>query len=211
MRKTFGLVVVWLVVTGAGIVLTSGAVRDVRGSVTDTVASAFYLDPPDGTGAADPILASTTSGDLVLGIGDAETGPELRPTSEPTVVDVATASEGTSTPSATVPVTAAPVKASTTSTTTGTTTTSTSTTTTAAPSTVKTYQSLGGSVTVEIGDGTLTLLGAVPNSGFVATEEDRGDPTKVTVEFKSADHHSSIEVKFDSGKVVSEIEEEPQG
>lgn len=92
-------------------------------------------------------------------------------------------------------------------------TSSTSTTTTPKPtSTIRSYTVVGGSVTVEAdtaanGAAEIGLVGAVPNPGFTANEEERDDTTKVLVVFRSDDHESKILITFDNNELVTQVEE----
>jgi hypothetical protein len=65
---------------------------------------------------------------------------------------------------------------------------------------------VGGSVTVEVGSGTVDLAGASPKAGFNMDVENSG-PEKVEVEFKSDDHESDFSARFEDGVFVPEIEE----
>ncbi len=75
---------------------------------------------------------------------------------------------------------------------------------------VKTYIIVGGSVTVSARFENVTLLGAVPNSGFSATEEQRSDPSKVVVEFESTSHKSTIEIRLSDGELTYDVDEQVQ-
>lgn len=98
------------------------------------------------------------------------------------------------------------------------TTTATTTTTTAAPSTVattsptttaadppatppftKTYQSSGGSITVDWNGSSLSLLSVQPASGYTAEIEDQ-TAARIRVRFRGTDD-SRIEVRADNGQV----------
>ena len=85
------------------------------------------------------------------------------------------------------------------------------TTTTAPPSTeIRSYDLVGGSVTVEVGTNTVRLAGASPKAGFSMEVENSG-PEKVEVEFKNEDHESKFSGRFEDGTFVPKIEEEPHG
>lgn len=82
-------------------------------------------------------------------------------------------------------------------------------TTIAAPppsSEIRSYDLVGGSVTVEIGSTDVHLAGASPKAGFSMDVEDNG-PDKVEVEFKSDDHESHFSGQFEDGRFVPKIEE----
>ena len=92
-----------------------------------------------------------------------------------------------------------------------TTSTTTPTTTTIAPTTeIRSYELIGGSVTVEVGNGTVGLAGASPKAGFSMDVENSG-PEKVEVEFKSDHHESSFSARFRDGVFTPEIEESEHG
>ena len=83
---------------------------------------------------------------------------------------------------------------------------STSTTPAAAPvPTVRTFQSTGGSVTVSQNGNSLTLVAAVPASGFAAdVRKSSGD--SVEVRFSSGKRESRVEVKLENGVAQERVE-----
>lgn len=87
------------------------------------------------------------------------------------------------------------------------TTTTAAATTTSPPATdIRSYDLVGGVVTVEVGPDTVHLAGASPKSGFSMDVEDSG-PRSVEVEFKSDDHESKFSGEFRDGRFIPEIEE----
>lgn len=88
---------------------------------------------------------------------------------------------------------------------TGVSTTSTATTTTvaAAPQTA-TYTSIGGSVTVRLQNGALSLVSATPAAGFtIDSSTSRAD--RVEVRFRNDDHDSRIRIDLVAGLMVDQI------
>lgn len=76
------------------------------------------------------------------------------------------------------------------------------------PPAVKTYLVIGGSVTVSGTPDQVTLLGAVPNSGFSAREDQRDDPATVVVTFESTSHKSTIEITWSDGELTPTADED---
>lgn len=86
-----------------------------------------------------------------------------------------------------------------------TTTTAASTTTTAAVQSA-TYTSVGGSVTVRLQNGALSLVSATPAAGFtIDSSTSRAD--RVEVRFRSNDHDSRIRVDLIAGLMIDKITE----
>lgn len=202
MRSKVGLMVGWMLVTLTAVGVTSAAVESVRANVTDSVAPAFVLQneeeitrddivgAPESTSG--PAATSSTIADPDLETFQPPTGAESEVT--PRTVTTATTQQTT--------LTQPPATSS---------TTTTTTTTPSEGTVVKTYTVVGGSVTVEASNNNkVTLLGAVPNSGFSAKEEERSDPTKVVVEFVSSSQKSKIEIRWRDGKLVPDVDEESQ-
>ena len=76
------------------------------------------------------------------------------------------------------------------------------TTTTAAPipNGVQTFTVTGGTVTVDVEGGVLSLVNATPNTGFVVDKsEARSD--RVEVEFRGGDTQSRVRVRIDGGRL----------
>jgi len=79
------------------------------------------------------------------------------------------------------------------------------------PGELQTYDAIGGSVTLLVGDGTVSLASAVPKPGFSAEEKERDEPSKVVVEFDSEAHESKLVARWDDGTFTVEIDEESEG
>lgn len=192
---------IWLAVTATAVLIASAAVSSVRDQVTDTPTA--MLPPTTVTVSsteplvADPVEPEAPAADTVEGASTTTTSP-------------ATTTTTTTTPPTTVPTTTTPSADPEPTQTTTTTTTSpatTTTTTTSAPTTeVRSYDLVGGSVSVEIGDGTVRLAGASPKPGFTMEVEDSG-PEKVEVEFHNDDHESQFTGKFEDGRFTPSIGE----
>jgi hypothetical protein len=72
---------------------------------------------------------------------------------------------------------------------------------------VRTYSAAGGSVTVALHGGTLSLSLASPNAGYAAeVHESRSD--RIEVRFDSGDRESRIEVRVEGGRLVPRIDED---
>jgi hypothetical protein len=85
-----------------------------------------------------------------------------------------------------------------------TTTTARTTTTTGPPATpiTRTYESAGGSITVQLADGRIALVGeAAPAAGFTAHVYDNG-PDRVRVRFESDTDEAEIRVDLVDGRMV---------
>ncbi len=76
--------------------------------------------------------------------------------------------------------------------------------TTAAPTT-RTYDSVGGSITVRLAGGVISLAGdPVPAPGFSVRIDDNG-PDRVRVRFELGDQRSEIRVDLEDGELIPEI------
>jgi hypothetical protein len=180
-------VLIWLAVTATAVFVATAAVGSVLDQVTDAPTA---MAPPTTT----TTVAATTATELPA-------------------ADTSTTTTTTTTTAPTVTTTSPPNPPPTTTTTTAPTVTTTNpppaTTTTTAPppsSEIRSYDLVGGSVTVEIGSTDVHLAGASPKAGFSMDVEDNG-PDKVEVEFKSDDHESHFSGQFEDGRFVPEIEE----
>ncbi len=200
MRK-FVYPLIWLAVTAAAVLIASAAVSSVRDQVTDTPTAML---PPTtiAISSTEELLVDPVQPEPPVPAADEE--PTVTTTSTPTTTT-------TTTTSTTVPATTAPVSdpepAETTTTTTTTTAPATTTTTTSTPPTeIRSYDLVGGTVSVEIGDGTVRLAGASPKPGFTMEVENSG-PEKVEVEFHNDDHESHFTGKFEDGRFEPSIDE----
>ena len=182
---------IWLAVTTTAVFIAAAAVGSVRDHVTETP-TAMVPTTTNTSPLADSPTTTTKAG--------------LTPsTSEPPTTTTSTTTIAVST--TTVPN----VSTTTTQPPTPTTTTTPPTTSTAPPSTeIRSYDLVGGSVTVEVGSNTVHLAGASPKAGFSMEVENSG-PEKVEVEFKNDDHESKFSGRFEDGTFVPKIEEEPHG
>ncbi|MEA3501218.1 MAG: hypothetical protein U9R47_00465 [Actinomycetota bacterium] len=188
---------IWLAVTVTAVLIASAAVSSVRDQVTDTP-----------TAAASPTtIALRTTEQAVL-------DPTELESSSPTSIDEpikTTTTTTTTTPPATTTI---PLQSTTTVPTTTvpsspdptTTTTTTAPTTTAPTTEIRSYELVGGSVSVEISSETVRLAGASPKPGFTMEVENSG-PEKVEVEFHSEDHESHFSGKIEDGEFKPSIDE----
>lgn len=193
MVRRIAYLLIWLAVTLTAVFIASAAVSSVRDQVTDTPTA--MLPPttiaPDSTEQQTPDPTQPESPTRV----DGSSGPT---TTAPTTTTSAALQPTTTVPSTTVPSSPAP-------------TTTTTTTATVPPTTeIRSYELVGGLVSVEIGDGTVRLAGASPKPGFTMEVESSG-PEKVEVEFHNDEHRSKFSGKFEDGKYepsISESDEE---
>ena len=204
--KKFAYPLIWLAVTVAAVLIASAAVSSVRDQVTDTPTAMLppttiaissteqlVVDPVEPTSITPALIddstASTTSTSTTTTTTPSETSTTVPTTTAPPASDPEPE-----------PVEAAPA-------TTTTSAPATTTTTTNAPSTeIRSYELVGGSVSVEIGDGTVRLAGASPKPGFTMEVESPG-PEKVEVEFHNDNHESDFSAKFEDGRLVPSISE----
>jgi len=179
-------VLVWLAVTATAVIVAAAAVGSVRDQVTEAPAAMV------------PTTSTTTASTSASSIPT--TAAEAVP---PTTITTPTATSTTTTtrPMSTTTTPAEPEPPTTT-----TTVAATTTTTTPSATDIRSYDLIGGVVTVEIGSSTVHLAGASPKSGFRMEVENSG-PKKVEVEFKSDDHESKFSGEFKDGTFVPEIEE----
>jgi len=184
-------VLIWLAVTTTAVFVAAAAVGSVRDQVTDTP-SAMVPTTTIATSLAGPATPKTEPG--------RETTPSIPTTSTTTTTTTLTAST-TTVPDVSTTTTRPPAP------TTTTTTAPPPTTTSPPPTEIRSYDLVGGSVTVEVGVNTVGLAGASPKAGFSMEVENSG-PEKVEVEFKSDHHESQFSGEFKDGVFVPKIEED---
>jgi hypothetical protein len=197
-------VLVWIAVTTTAVFVATAAVGSVRDRVTETPAA--MVPTTANTLSGSDVSTTTTEPGATSGTSEpaAATTPTTSTTTTTTTVVVSTteAPEAPEAPEATTTTTPPPPPPP------PTTTTTTSTTTTVPPSTeIRSYDLVGGSVTVEVGNNMVNLAGASPKAGFGMDVENSG-PEKVEVEFESEDHDSHFSARFEDGVFVPRIEEE---
>ncbi len=197
MRK-FVYPLIWLAVTAAAVLIASAAVSSVRDQVTDTPTAML---PPT------TIAISSTEQLVADPVQPEKTTPTAA--EEPSTTTTSAPTTTTTVQPETPPTTNSsdPEPAETTTTTT--TVPATTTTTSAPPTEIRSYDLVGGSVSVEIGDGTVRLAGASPKPGFTMEVENSG-PEKVEVEFHNDDHESHFTGKFEDGRFEPSIDESSQ-
>jgi hypothetical protein len=174
----------------------------------------LYLAAWFAAGVAAVLLAGAGLGM----VGRQVTGSRPAPLSAEQVRDELAAAEATSTTSSTTPTTAP-----TTTTTSGSTTSTTapptidggpagSSTTTTAPvatpaPTTRSYDLVGGTVTVRFSAAGVTLVGATPKAGF-SFEKGESHSNGIRVEFEGEDHKSRLDAWWDGGPHDEVREEE---
>lgn len=198
MWRRAGVILVWVLATIGTASVTLAAVSRVGGEVTnrpavpvsaeDLVLASVNPAAPavaPGTEASSPAPITTTAAVDWVGLDPPTTS--MPPESDPVV----TPSGGTEAPqssSATEPAT-----------------TAATTTQPPAPPAVTTVL-IGGTVTVQQNGGSVTLISAVPASGFTADVEAAG-PSEVQVEFKSPGHESKYAARVEGGQLSVSTEE----
>jgi len=180
-RITYALL--WLAVTAAAVFVAAAAVGSVRDQVTDAPA------------AMAPMTTTTTTAPTVSSVTPVADTSTTTTTAGP-LTTTTVAQTTTTAPAATTTKPPSPPP----------TTTSTTSTTPPPASEIRSYELVGGSVTVEIGSSTVQLAGASPKAGFRMEVEANG-PNKVQVEFTSDHHESHFSGEFKDGRFVPEIEE----
>ena len=194
MNRQLRVGLAWLGATALSVLLASAAVAGIRDRVVET---------PVALG-----LPATTSTTVPL---DSVTSTTL--TDAPTTTVPASATSTTTSTTAPPPVTVTTVVDSTVTTTTAppaattTTTTAPPQTTTTVAVTHKTYDMVGGTVILAIGNGEVSLVSATPRPGFSADYEHTG-PVEVEIKFESGDHKSKLEAHWESGELKVDIDEE---
>jgi len=162
---------------------------------------------PATTGGSIDVTAPTTV--------DSTTSTSSTPTGSTVLVPVSPTSvaPGVTTPSATIPGTTTPRTTGSAATSNpGTsnpgTSPSTNPSVTGPPAPVSsTFNSEGGSITVRLQNGTLSLVKADPSPGFEITEQ-RDEPDRVDVRFRSDTHSTRIRVLIADGRMSPIVEEE---
>ncbi|MDP2290187.1 MAG: hypothetical protein Q8M22_03310 [Actinomycetota bacterium] len=170
--------------------------------------------PGDSTGERDSLPGSTDTlssspDQSLVPVTDGSTNSSVTPVSTPTVTAPGAttptgSAPGGSTPSSSTPTSSTPA---TTPTTTASTTASTSPATTPPAPVTQTFSGVGGSVTVRMQNGTLTLVSSSPATGFAAdVRKASGD--RVEVRFESAAHRTEIRIDLVGGSMVPDIREQ---
>ena len=166
---------------------TSTSISD-RGVVTDDDEHA-----PPSTGSSVP----TTSTDV-------GTQGAPRPTTDGRSGTTQVGSSPASTASAPSPTTSSPATTNTTATTASSTSLPSSTTGPSVAPFTRSYDSAGGSITVDWDGDSFTLLSIAPAAGFETEIEDQR-ATRIRVRFRSDDDDSRIEVRVDNGTLSVDI------
>ena len=187
MWKRIGVVAVWILATLGTASITLAAVSRVGGEVTERPAV-----PVAGADLATTTIQPSTSepSGTTAPVGTVAVEPGA--VVESTLTSVAAPVSSSAPPNSTSPTStvASPP-----------TTSSTSTTTT---------KLVGGTVTVQQSGNSVTLISAVPISGFTADIEKAG-PSKVEVKFKSSSHESKYQAEIRNGVLDIQIEEDEEG
>jgi hypothetical protein len=190
MRRYLGLGVAWLGATVLSVLIASTAVAGIRDRVVEAPVAA---GPPTTTTTVAPVTTTSTTQATTTSTSNTTTTATTTPPETTTTIESQT-------------TTTAPPDATTT-----TTTTATTTTTVASPEVkYETYTLIGGTVTLEIGEGTVHVASASPNLGFARHVEKDG-PTEVKVEFEGNQHKSTLTAYFESGEIKAIPKESGEG
>jgi len=234
MKRTLLLIVAWSTATALAVGVAAAAVGSVRGQVTQVPSVPLQATATSLAMEAATAMSSTTDsaelaalGEDVSPVGDG-TAPDRFGESSAPAVDTDSAGPTTTAAPETSDTTGiagdGQTDASDTDPSTGedhpeTTTTappttvvpslSTTTTTTTkaqAGPTRYSYDLVGGTVSVDVGEGTVVFVGASPKGGYSVRVENAG-PQRVEVRFESETHVSQFSGRFSSGTYVPQIEE----
>lgn len=184
MRRYLGIGVAWVGATILSVAIASTAVAGIRDRVVET---------PVAIGA--PTTTTSPATDTTTSTSEATTTTSTTTTTEAPQTTTTEVASGSTTSTTDAPVAS-------------TTTTTTTTTTTAAPSLdYKTYSMVGGTVTLAVGDGQVSVASVVANPGFHAEVEKNG-PNEVQVEFEGNEHKSELTAQFEGGELKVRTSEE---
>ena len=198
------------VVSGVAMVaLLIGGVTLLRTGAGDTLAPADtgLVLPSVPDDSADVAASITPPGTTLPSTVPDSTLPDAAPTTPPdiSVTDASTApaTAPPSTSQATASSTSTDVPSTTTIDDSSTTSTSEVSLPPIAPFT-RTYQSLGGSITVEWNGSALSLLDVSAAAGFEPEVEDN-EPLRIRVRFRGDDDDSRIEIRVNGGELIESI------
>lgn len=195
-----GIGFAWLGATAVSVVIAAAAVAGIRDRVVETPVA---IGLPSTTSTTMPFETDTSS-------TTGETPVPTSATSSTTTTTTTSTTEAPAVTTTTVVESSSTTAPPTTTTTTTTAPPSTTTTTTTAAVTNQTYDLIGGTVTLTVGNGEVNLVSAVPRPGFDTDYEHTG-PKEVEIKFESNDHKSKLEAQWENGELKVEIEEEPHG
>lgn len=202
MRRYLGIGVAWVSATALSVVIAAAAVAGIRDRVVETPVAIGLPTTTIATSA--PAVSSTVpatpSPDATTSTTDAPatTAPASTSTTAPPAASETTTTEA---PTATTTTTTTEPPVSTT------TTTSPPTTTTTLPVSYQTYDLIGGTVVLAVGNGVVNLAGATPRPGYTAELKHTG-PEEVEIKFVGNDHKSRLDAKFKGGELDVKIKEE---
>jgi cytoskeletal protein RodZ len=203
MRRYLGIGVAWVSATALSVVIAAAAVAGIRDRVVETPVAIGLPTTTIATSA--PAVSSTVpttpSPDATTSTTDAPatTAPASTSTTAPPAASETTTTEA---PTATTTTTTTEPPVSTT-----TTTSPPTTTTTTLPVSYQTYDLIGGTVVLAVGNGVVNLAGATPRPGYTAELKHTG-PEEVEIKFVGNDHKSRLDAKFKDGELDVKIKEE---
>ncbi len=224
MKRTSLLIIAWVTSTMVAVGIAAAAVGSVRGQVTEApsvplqatatslAAGAELSATPVPSTSVTPTTTSASSGDAAppgADPDDATVGDGTDGETTPTRVETGSADDDATTTTAGQDDggDGATTTAPTTSTVPPSTSTSTTTTTVVPVGPERrAYDLVGGTVVVDVGNETVTLIGASPAGGFSVEVDDAG-PERVVVKFESSDHESEFVGRFEDGSFDPRIEE----
>ena len=177
MNHRFAPLALWTAATTATIVLVSGVVQVVGSQVAESSVQPLSLDALIALGSSDQSEASDASG------GSASEGG-AQPVPAVSEAQVDPSSEETSTEATTSDTTEGPLVVT----------------------EVSVHRLVGGTVAIEAGPDSVTVLWATPRAGFTVKIRQQG-PKKVSVEFRSPDHESDFTARWHQSDLVADIDE----
>ena len=209
----------WTVATLAAVFIAAAAVGSVRTQVTDapsapvrTVATSLTAASSPSESPAAPAGAPSEDETIALGgppVFESDSADGDVPTTTMLDVEEDGGTSGTKSPAATSTTTSTtPSDVAVATTTTEAPDDDSDTPTTAATQGVsrQTFDLIGGTVVVEVGQGTVVFVGASPRDGFTVEVDERG-PERVVVKFESEAHTSKFVALFEDGTFAPKIEE----
>ncbi len=208
MRRSLGFIAAWILATLASVAVASAAVGTVRGRVVEEpapelrrVTTTLLAAAPTTTAPTSTTLPTTTEAPEPIPTTATTEAPEPSPTTTQAPEEAASATTTTT--------------VATTTTTVATTTTTTTTTPPAedgasspppAEPQMRTYELVGGWVTIVFDGETVVLQSVTPKTGF-GYELGNSGPEEVDVTFRSEDHESHFRAKVKHGKLDVERNE----
>ena len=177
MKRRFAPIALWTAATTATIILVSGVVQLVGSQVAESSVQPLSFDGLIALGSSDPSETSDAPD------GSASEG-RAQPVPAVSEAQVDPSSDETPTEATTSDTTEGPLVVT----------------------EVSVHQLVGGTVAIEAGPDSVTVLWATPRAGFTVKIRQQG-PKKVSVEFLSPDHESDFTARWHQSDLAIEIDE----